>query len=1210
MRTYTEQWNYTLSPTSTPYTYNNGSPYFSGGRAYFPQNSFINKDTFGHYQFGSNNYVGSYALRLQVDLSAAALNTYFCSIEYGMANSPVPAIVRSSSGIRLSWGCYNRYDAFYSGYSDGTVPSGSTGAFDGRNVSGVTGTLILLKKVIPASSYAYVAAHFTAVDGTRYASGWNYIYTSSAHNQLGVSNYPLYAGGTISISSLNVADTLTDAEIDGILASGEFPGTSPTITPAAGNIAATSATITIAPPDDTGWDIFYTIDGSTPNDASTPYTAPFQLPLPPGSDVTVKAVAKRTSGGTFSAVTSATYRFYVPAPTPNGSWAYGDVPVTFTTEPAAGMRYLWTSDGSDPSTPGNAAATVWQSGQVVPFGSWTPAQVYGSYAAIDLKAVAQHIDSGVFSAVVTTQVYMACSTVVGVPTSGIVNSDLPVSLSCPSPNTRIFWFKGTPDEIETATKIEVPNPGMFSIPWTAGSATYTFFAASADGLLRSYVLTAVLDFQVGAPLFTPGSAVTLVPMSITPLNVTPGAALYYTLDNSVPTQASTPVSGPVTVNPGQTIKAVAFRGSAASAISALKVYPEYETTAVATGVDASGINHHAYETTQRVKLSSDLGTSSTPVVVANNLSTSPLSARTDDGVDVDVYAWDVGGSVPDNLPASNSALSSFAVRNGRLTRHWSRVSMRSSFSADILLTFNAALRAWLTESYHPLVFKAGSRKCLVTLSVRVSGTNIVCATAVDYRGHLPNPDAGSVTIAVPPDGDHMLHITAGAGSLAMTLDALNLVTANAVDLNDDWYIEVETGADGKFSTSPLASVPTVITLSASSAFVRRAPLALAGAVSQLALSPSASTIPTRIDIEFNRPLNPVLFNSGSDNGVARVGYSRTHGGLLVAGNNVWLEYMKYAVDATKDFFVEVDLSVHFKVASSQSATAAHVTLQLAPPEASRDGYAGSGSTVWASYNVVSASQELYAQVRDNETIRRVNYRESRDLKLRIERVAGVLRSRVFVDGLWSDFSENTNVDIMQAHLFLKFHDSGRRNISRCVVRSVTVSGVLSRNTLTNPTITGIDVVSKAKGVGSSSYTIPTSLQKDSAYLLVMDRATGAVDVASLTYEPSDTVLILGVLELDHIGVVAWTPLVSSRTVRVRMTGDDGYTGAYIAGVGTSPRIDNGNLSWSESGMDVTYPLSDATWHAPDTQQYAWTSTRLIHGVDRHKIAVSVVTGRN
>lgn len=72
MRTYTEQWNYTLSPTSTPYSYNNGSPYFSGGRAYFPQNSFINKDTFGTYQFGSNNYVGSYALRLQVDLSAAA----------------------------------------------------------------------------------------------------------------------------------------------------------------------------------------------------------------------------------------------------------------------------------------------------------------------------------------------------------------------------------------------------------------------------------------------------------------------------------------------------------------------------------------------------------------------------------------------------------------------------------------------------------------------------------------------------------------------------------------------------------------------------------------------------------------------------------------------------------------------------------------------------------------------------------------------------------------------------------------------------------------------------------------------------------------------------------------------------------------------------------------------------------------------------------
>jgi hypothetical protein len=1210
MRTYTEQWNYTLGTTSSPYSYNNGSPYFSGGRAYFPQNSFINKDTFGTYQFGSNNYIGSYALRLQVDLSAAALNTYFCSLEYGMANSPVPAVVRSSSGIRLSWGGYNRYDAFYSGYSDGTVPSGSTGAFDGRNVSGVTGTLILLKKVIPASNYAYVAAHFTTTEGTRYSSGWNYIYASSAHNQLGVSNYPLYAGGTISISSLNVADSLTDVEINGILASGEFPGTSPTITPAPGNIASTSTTITIAPPDNTGWDIFYTIDGSAPNDASTPYATPFQLPLPPGSDVTVKAVAKKTGTGTFSAVTSATYRFYVPAPTPGGPWVYGDAPVTFSAPPAAGMRYLWTADGSDPSTPGNTAATVWQAGQVIPFGSWLPDQVYGSYAIVDIKAVTQHIDSGLFSTVATAQAYMSCARVVGVPTSGIMTSDLAVAVSCTSPNSRIFWFKGTADEIETAAKIEVPNPGAFSIPWSAGASAYTFFAASADGLLRGETTTTVLDFQVGPPVFSPDKVVSLVSASITPINVTPGAAMYYTLDGSVPTQTSSPVSGPVTVNPGQTIKAIAFRGSAASAVAALKVYPEYETTAVTTGVDANGVNHHVYETTQRVTLSSDLGTSSTQVEVANNLSTTALAARTDAGTDVDIYAWDVGGSVADNLPAVNAALSAFTVRNGRCTRHWSRVSLRSSFSADIRLTFNSALRAWLTESYYPLVFKAASRKCSVRLSVRVSGTNIVCATSVDYRGHMPNPDAGTVTITVPPDGDHMLHVTAGAGSLAMTLDALNLVTANSVDLNDDWYIEVETGAEGRISTNTITSIPTLITLSASSAFVRRAPLALAGAVAQMALAPSASSTRTRIGIEFNRPLNPVLFNTGSDNDVARVGYSRSSGGLLVAGNNVWLEYMKYAVDTTKDFYVEVDLSVHFKVASSQSATAAHVTLQLAPPEASRNGYAGDGSAVWTSYNIVSTSQELYAQVRDSETLRRVNYRESRDLKLRIERSAGVLRSRVFVDGLWSDFSENTNVDIMQAHVFLKFHDSGRRNISRCIIRSIVIDGVLSRNTLTNPTITGIDVISKSKGIGSSSYTIPASLQKDSTYLLVMDRTTGAVDVASLTYEPSDTVLVLGALELDHLGVVAWTPLVSSRTIRVRMTSDDGYTGAYVAGVGTAPRVDDYRLVWLESGTEVAYPLADATWHAPDSQQHAWTGTRLIHGVDRHKIAVSVIAGRN
>ena len=100
----------------------------------------------------------------------------------------------------------------------------------------------------------------------------------------------------------------------------------PTFSPVAGTYTQVqNVTVSCTDSGLAGFAMYYTTDGTTPTNASTPYTAPVRV----DHSLTLKALAHTTANGD-SAVGSAAYTINLPAPTnPSGglrvSYYGGDV---------------------------------------------------------------------------------------------------------------------------------------------------------------------------------------------------------------------------------------------------------------------------------------------------------------------------------------------------------------------------------------------------------------------------------------------------------------------------------------------------------------------------------------------------------------------------------------------------------------------------------------------------------------------------------------------------------------------------------------------------------------------------------------------------------------------------------------------------------------------------------------------------------------------
>ena len=319
---------------------------------------------------------------------------------------------------------------------------------------------------------------------------------------------------------------------------GEPAAAPPTFSPTAG-IYTSVQTVTIS--DTTpGAAIYYTLDGSQPSSASTQYVTPITV----SATETINAIAI-ASGFPNSGVASAAYTIgagggsqSVPV-APTFSPAAGSYTATQTvtiSDATAGALIYYTTNGSTPTTSATRYAT--------------PLTVS---ATETIKAIA--ITSGGSSGVVTADYTFPPPDDTPAPTispdGGTVAPGTMVTMTDADSAAVIYYTADGSTPKTTSTKYTAPFP-------VSAAQTITAFAVAAAG--PSVTTTAVfkINTPTAAPVITPKGGAFSNIQSVSISDATPGAAIYYTVDGSQPTAASTPYNGPFTVSASETVNAIAI----------------------------------------------------------------------------------------------------------------------------------------------------------------------------------------------------------------------------------------------------------------------------------------------------------------------------------------------------------------------------------------------------------------------------------------------------------------------------------------------------------------------------------------------------------------------------------------------------------------------------------------------------------------------------
>jgi hypothetical protein len=286
--------------------------------------------------------------------------------------------------------------------------------------------------------------------------------------------------------------------------------------------------------------IYYTLDGSTPTESSTRYTAPISVI----TTHTLKAIAVK-AGYYNSAVGSATYTIVpdtVPTPSisPVTGYFYPTQTVTITCSDSQAVIH-YTTDNTTPTS-----------------SSLTYSSAFSVSATTTVRAIAtrQYFND---SSEATARTYTLITETVPTPSispvSGRFYPTQTVTLTCSDTQATIHYT--TDGNLPTASSTTYTAPFSVSTTTTVRAiAVRTGYFNSSEATARTYNYSTE---KSPTPSISPVTGYFAPTQTVTITCADPTAVIHYTTDNTTPTASSTTYTAPFTVSSTTTVRAISTR---------------------------------------------------------------------------------------------------------------------------------------------------------------------------------------------------------------------------------------------------------------------------------------------------------------------------------------------------------------------------------------------------------------------------------------------------------------------------------------------------------------------------------------------------------------------------------------------------------------------------------------------------------------------------
>ncbi|MDR3764762.1 MAG: chitobiase/beta-hexosaminidase C-terminal domain-containing protein [Acidobacteriota bacterium] len=419
------------------------------------------------------------------------------------------------------------------GGSDGTTSE------SGNDIGGlirVSGQVAAASPTFSLASARYLVAQTVTLSDTTTNASIHYTTDGSTPT----TSSTLYTGSiTVSTTETINAVAIAPGYVVSAVASATYEignplAPTPVFSPASGTTFTDTLSITIS---DTasGATIYYTTDGSTPTTSSTVYDSAITI----SAATTLNAIAT-ADGYSTSVVAKAQYTIQAADP---------------VFSPAAGT-YTGTQQVSITDTTANVYIYYTRTGDLTPTLYSGPITVDSTTAltAYATGGSGTGTNNGINKSNTVTASYTISGTQADTPVlslaAGTYNSVQSVTISDTTTGAKIYYTLDGSWPTSAST--------LFSGPISIATSETLSAIAIASGYTGSSVASAAYSLVTATPAFSPARGAYTSAQQVSLSSTTPGAVIYYTLDGTVPTSASSVYSQPISIGTTTTIQAVAI----------------------------------------------------------------------------------------------------------------------------------------------------------------------------------------------------------------------------------------------------------------------------------------------------------------------------------------------------------------------------------------------------------------------------------------------------------------------------------------------------------------------------------------------------------------------------------------------------------------------------------------------------------------------------